>query len=209
MAYNLYFYDDIKSFEGADYLEARSYHWENDPPYRPEVFCKIGVVGDSLTASLKCYESEPRAMYTKRDEPMYLDSCLELFVAPVKDDCRYVNVECNSRGAFLSEFGDGKYNRALVASVTEYSPKVNAFKGSDQKGEYWGVTISLSRDFICDLYKINPQDVDFSSVRANFYKCGDNCVVPHYVAFSPVTLLPPGFHNPECFAEFKRSFMNE
>ena len=43
------------------------------------------------------------------------------------------------------------------------------------------------------------------AIRANFYKCGDDCEIPHYIAFAPVTTLPPGFHNPDCFMEFKRS----
>ena len=47
------------------------------------------------------------------------------------------------------------------------------------------------------------ENIDFSSVRANFYKCGDECETPHYIAMFPVTTLPPGFNNPECFKEFK------
>ena len=56
-----------------------------------------------------------------------------------------------------------------------------------------------------DKYGIDKKDIMFTEIRANFYKCGDDCDVPHYLAFSPVTTLPPGFHNPECFASFKRS----
>ena len=51
---------------------------------------------------------------------------------------------------------------------------------------------------------VEKETIDFSIVRANFYKCGDDCEIQHYLAFSPVTTLPPGFHNPECFAIFKK-----
>lgn len=201
MEYKLKKYPSLDDFSSEGYMQMSSFHWESDPPYRPACFCKIGLVGGSLVAMLKCYEAEPRAVYTKRDDPMYLDSCLELFVAPVKGRKEYVNVECNSKGAFLTEFGDGKYNRSLVASITQLSPEVCSFGGEDDNGAYWGVQVALTKDFICSLYKLDDS-FEVSDIRANFYKCGDDCDVQHYVAFSPVTTLPPGFHNPDCFVDF-------
>ena len=196
-------YNCEADFLSAPYNEMKSYHWESDPPYRPAVFCKLGVVGDTLTSFLKCYEISPRAVYTKRDDPMYLDSCLELFVAPVEGRAEYVNVESNSNGAFLCEFGDGKYNRRLSADLTPLSPQVTSFRGADEKGAFWGVKVELSKEFICSLYDCS--NFEYGSIRANFYKCGDDCEKPHYIAFAPVNTLPPGFHNPECFVEIKRS----
>ena len=70
------------------------------------------------------------------------------------------------------------------------------------KGSFWGVTVKLTKAFLQELYE--TEKIDFTTVKANFYKCGDDCDVPHYLAFSPVTTLPPGFHNPECFAVFKK-----
>lgn len=201
MDYELKQYSSVDEFAKEEYMQMSSFHWESDPPYRPDCFCKIGIVNDSIVAFLKCYESDPRAVYENRDDPMYLDSCLELFVACVKDRKEYVNVECNSKGAFLSEFGDGKYNRRLVADITSLSPEVFSFKGNDAKGAYWGVQIVLSSSFIREIYELNS-DFRFSDIRANFYKCGDDCEVQHYVAFVPVTTLPPGFHNPDCFVDF-------
>ncbi len=196
-------YNNEAELISAPYNEMKSYHWESEQPYRPFTFCKMGVVGDTLTAMLKCYESEPRAVYSKRDDPMYLDSCLEFFVAPVEGRAEYVNVESNSKGAFLCEFGDGKYNRRLSADLTELSPQVTPFFGEDENGEFWGVKVELTKGFICSIY--NCDDFSYGSIKANFYKCGDGCEIPHYIAFAPVTTLPPGFHNPDCFACFKRS----
>lgn len=197
----LCFYSDITEFEKECFSRLTSYHWENDPPYRPATYFKMGVVSDSLVATLKCYEENPRAIYINRDDPIYTDSCLEFFVAPVEGRDEYINVEMNSKGTFLSEFGKGKYDRVFVRTLTDKAPLVEVFKGSDLMGSFWGVTVTLTKDFICELYKID--DFSFTTVKANFYKCGDECEIPHYIAFSPVTTLPPGFHNPECFAIFK------
>ncbi len=185
-------------------FELNSYHWEAQTPYRPKTYANIGIVDSSLVAVLKCYEGNPKTEYTHRDDPIYNDSCLELFVAPLSSEDEYINVECNSKGAFLCEFGSGKYNRRLMADITDVSPLVESFCGCDAKGSYWGVKIKLTKHFISSVYNINENEIDFDVVKLNFYKCGDGCDVQHYLAFSPVTTLPPGFHNPDCFAIFKR-----
>lgn len=198
----LCFYNSFEEFENDCFHRLTNYHWESDPPYRPDTYFKMGVIGEDLVAKLQCYEENPKAVFTDRDDPIYRDSCLELFVAPIEDREEYVNVEMNSKGAFLCEFGKGKPDRVFAASLTEASPIVEAFKGEDLQGAFWGVTVKLTEVFLRELYK--KEDIDFTTVKANFYKCGDDCEIQHYLAFSPVTTLPPGFHNPECFAVFKK-----
>lgn len=198
----LCFYKELDEFEKECFIRLTSYHWESEPPYRPPTYFKIGVVGDNLVAELKCYEDSPRAVCVNRDDPVYTDSCLEFFVAPIDGRDEYINVEMNSKAAFLCEFGKGKYDRRFVNTLTDKSPIVEAFNGEDGNGPFWGVRATLTKDFICSLYKID--DFCYANVKANFYKCGDACEIPHYIAFSPVTTLPPGFHNPECFANFKK-----
>ena len=196
------FYKNSEEFEQDCFHRLTNYHWESDPPYRPDTYFKMGVVEDELVATLKCYEENPRAVYSKPDDPMYKDSCLEFFVAPLEEKEEYINVEMNSTGAFLCEFGKGKYDRVFISSLTELSPIVESFKGEDLQGAFWGVTVKLTKAFLQELYK--TENIDFTTVKANFYKCGDDCEFQHYLAFSPVTTLPPGFHNPECFAVFKK-----
>lgn len=197
-------FKDMNAFLNSEYNELRSYHWENIIPYRPKTYCKIGVVDGNLVANLKCYEENPKAVYTKRDDPMYKDSCLEFFVRPVENKAEYINIESNANGAFLCEFGAGRENRRLVSSFSKSSPIVGSFKGKDENGAFWGVTVEVTKSFVSEIYNISEDEVTFNVVRANFYKCGDDCEIQHYLAFSPVTTLPPGFHNPECFKEFQK-----
>lgn len=204
MEYILKNFSSIDALKNAEFYELSSYHWEAPVPYRPKAYATIGIINESLVAILKCYEAEPRAVLAERDAAIYTDSCLELFIAPISSRAEYFNVECNSKGAFLCEFGDGKYNRALVSSLTGLSPLVESFFGEDSNGSFWGVKIEITKKFISDLYKIQKELINFNEIKLNFYKCGDECEIPHYLAFSPVTTLPPGFHNPDCFATFKR-----
>lgn len=202
MINELKFFSSYSDFEKCAYTQMRSYHWEATPPYRPKTFFKIGVVKGELNACLKTYEKEPRALYLNRDEPVYKDSCLEFFVAPVNGRDEYINVETNSKGTFLAEFGKGKYDRKLLSSLSSVSPQVSVFFGDDEIGGFWGVRIQLPEKLISEIYGVPEADIKYNVIKANFYKCGDDCVVPHYIAFSPVGALPPGFHNPDCFAEF-------
>ena len=204
MEYILNEISSVEELKNSSLYELMHYHWEENPPYRPKTYANIGVVSGSLCAVLKCYEEKPKADCINRDDPVYTDSCLEFFVAPISQRNEYINVECNSKGVFLCEFGAGKHERVLLASLTEFSPFVESFKGLDEKGAYWGVFVALSKEFVSDVYKTSIDEITFDTIKLNFYKCGDGCSIPHYLAFSPVTTLPPGFHNPECFATFKR-----
>ena len=46
-------------------------------------------------------------------------------------------------------------------------------------------------------------DVDAvpATLRCNFYKCGDNCAIPHYLSWAPIDTPAPNFHCPEFFGE--------
>ncbi len=144
-------------------------------------------------------------MCKKRDEPVYEDSALEFFIAPVPGRNEYINVECNSNGVFLSQFGAARDGRVFIREITGESPEVVPLSGNDASGIWWGVEIHLPQSLIAALFNTGftaaPQ-----TFRFNVFKCGDCTETPHYLAFSPVGEMPPGFHNPDCFADavFKR-----
>ena len=41
------------------------------------------------------------------------------------------------------------------------------------------------------------------TLRANFYKCGDNCDKTHFLSWSPIALPTPNFHCPEFFGSIE------
>ena len=41
------------------------------------------------------------------------------------------------------------------------------------------------------------------TARANFYKCGDDMAVPHYISWNPIGCPRPDFHRPEYFGTLK------
>ena len=44
---------------------------------------------------------------------------------------------------------------------------------------------------------------DGKEITANFYKCGDDLTVPHFVSWNPIKTEKPDFHRPEFFGKLK------
>lgn len=192
-----------EEFEALPFTRLTYSLWENGDPYRPPTFFKMALVQNALTVELRCFEDEPKALFKKRDEPIWCDSCLEFFLEPLQDRKEYINIECNALGTFLCEFGEGREGRKFVKELTALSPSVSPYKKRTTDGNCWGVKITVTKDFIASLYGVKPDEVDFKHLRANFYKCGDECERPHYLAFRPVGTNPPGFHAPDYFTNFE------
>ncbi|MFR8012544.1 MAG: carbohydrate-binding family 9-like protein [Clostridia bacterium] len=191
-------YESGPCFETAPCAQLDSFHWEAELPYRPKTSAQLCAVrGGGIYYRAFTDETDLRAVGTQRDDPVYEDSCLELFLNPFPEqsDC-YINVEVNPNGAFLCQFGPERENRRWVRDLTELAPEVHAFRENGG----WGITVHLGEDFLQALYGADYH-TQKRTMRGNFYKCGDRTDHPHYGAFAPVSTLPPGFHNPECFAD--------
>lgn len=171
------------------------FQWEDEKKYRPGSFAKMCFVkNEGVYVLLMSEEENPKAVYTKRDEPIYKDSCLEVFLSLGTEG--YINIETNSVGAYLSEFGEKRENRRFLKELTNEKPIVTPIK--DEK--MWGNEIFISEKLLSDIY---PSFCVLCKgvYRGNFYKCGDETETPHYGSFSQMGSLSLGFHNPELFAQ--------
>ena len=45
----------------------------------------------------------------------------------------------------------------------------------------------------------NITELSGRTMRANFYKCGDKTLKPHFLSWSPIQSEKPDFHRPEDF----------
>ena len=168
---------------------------------KPKAFAKFcGVLSKGLFARLWCFESEPKTVYTERDDPVYKDSCLELFLQPVVGRREYVNIEANSKGVFLSQFGKGRMRRDYLKQLTPLAPEVTVFQSGEGKNAAWGVEIFVPDSLISELYRVDYHTAP-GVIKGNFYKCADAAATPHYAAAFPVGDAVLGFHNPGAFGK--------
>ena len=170
------------------------YVWGGE--YRPEAYAQaVFVPGDGFYAKLTVKETNPKAVYKNNGDPVYKDSCLEFFAAYKNGG--YINCEMNCNGAILSAYGEGRGERTPINELAGKYPEVKA----EKSGNEWSVTVRVGLEIIEKVYG----DSDFRSgdvFYGNFYKCGDDCDIPHYGSFSPIKTEKPDFHRPEYFAKF-------
>ncbi len=172
-------------------------NWNSDTSY--STFFKMCFQKNSgIYVKMRTDETKLRAICTKRDEPVWQDSCMEFFICAVEGREEYINFEMNSAGAYLTEFGKGKTDRVFLKTITEREVKIT----TEVSDNGWSLDLFVPCELISEAYK-----TDFVGgscvLKGNFYKCGDNTDLLHYDSFTRMTTLPPGFHNPECFALIK------
>lgn len=176
------------------------YLWLNNG-YEPRVEARLCWSSSFLYVKFRVGERPAPVRYTKFQDPVYKDSCVEFFVDVFPEKrLGYVNFEMNAQGTLLAAFGPDRDHRKplwpediagmSVISGQEHWPEV---------GDNWHVDYNIPLGLFRKLYgeEIRPGD----RAAANFYKCGDETPIPHYGAWSPVGTPTPDFHRPEFFGE--------
>ena len=169
-------------------------NWDSEADYNT-YFQMCFKKNDGIYVKMRTDETDIRAVYHENDDPVWQDSCMEFFVCAVEGRDEYINFEMNSNSVYLSEFGKDKKSRVFLKTVTDIKADVTA----DVSDKGWNVELFVPCELIREAY-----GTDFEAgeckIRFNFYKCGDNCNKKHYHSYTKMTTLPPGFHNPGCFA---------
>lgn len=185
----------------------KSFDWASIPSFN--IDCNLWLPKAQITATSQiCYDDN--AIYVRqyateeniRAEEIgqlgqpFKDSCLEFFLSPLPNDSRYINIECNPNGCIFLGIGkieNGQINLfRLIKEVMPIQPKIIKTEAG------WTLTYSIPFNFIQMFFpEFNPKPG--VSIRANAYKCGDNTVQPHYLAWNPVELPNPNFHCPDFF----------
>jgi hypothetical protein len=170
--------------------------WET-PMVAPQTSFVIAYNHDHFY--LKFYVDEPHVQARHRaiNDPVYLDSCVEFFMA-FGDEALYYNLEFNCAGTCLGQFGTNKQSRTFLPPAVLQSIETHSQFGSGENADliHWELTISIPKVVFTHhaLAQLAP-----GSVRMNFYKCGDDLPERHYLAWSEPSSDEPNFHLPEYF----------
>lgn len=124
------------------------------------------------------------------------DSCMEVFFTPNKADKDYINIEMSAAGVTLTCIGEKRGNRPRLDIEGEgiiVETLIHPMKG-------WEVMLYVPYSFV----RKHFTSVD-NTFRANFYKCGDLTVIPHYSTWNPVLTERPDYHQSSFFGEITLS----
>ena len=177
-------------------------------PYHPLAEFRIMHSETEIYLQFHVREQGARATfnYDAGSSP-YRDDCVEFFMIPSDRDPSYFNLEMNCIGHGTFHYGPTRNERhrcgdEIVSQIRRESTLGSQAFGMREGEQEWTLTIAIPKR----LYAQADLDLtQFSgrTVRANFYKCGDDTAVPHFLSWNPVTTPRPNFHVPECFGEIR------
>ncbi|MBB6732421.1 carbohydrate-binding family 9-like protein [Cohnella zeiphila] len=187
--------------EAGSRTAIRHYLWMQTD-YRPKVTFALSYTEEELRLVFRVYEEAPLIRYTRPNDPVYRDSCVEFFLQPAPaEDARYLNFEMNAAGTLLVGLGKGRQDRLYLGPSDRPVVPVETAAGlrDPDTGElYWTARLRIPLGWLSSLF---PSFVPRTgaAMRGNFYKCGDETQVPHYGCWSQVRSDVPDFHRSEDF----------
>jgi len=164
-------------------------------PYCPEVNVEMTVKKDDLHLCFNVKEKCIRAEIKKINGPVHTDSCVEFFISPFSDG-NYYNFEFNCIGVAHVEYGSNRENRINLPEEVVKKIKTSSTLGNktfpSKEGNFsWSLDITIPSE--CFIYDEIKSFKNLNSC-ANFFKCGDKTIEPHYLSWKPVKTPSPDFH---------------
>ncbi|MGL1903716.1 MAG: carbohydrate-binding family 9-like protein [Fibrobacterales bacterium] len=166
---------------------------------------QIAISDSALSILFTVQEKETRITYSCDNEPVFEDSCVELFLQDLSQPEVYHNFESNAAGTLLSQTGPNRYQR--LYKPTTLLKKIQR-SGSIISSDPTTLPASINRDNKWQLLLEIPgvlfglppdRSLKEYPVNGNVYKCGDKLTQPHWVSYFPIECSKPDFHRPEFF----------
>ncbi|MCK5672733.1 MAG: hypothetical protein KAH95_05120 [Spirochaetales bacterium] len=175
-------------------------NWQNYG-YRPEVIIFSGYTNNEILLKYRVEEQYVLGRNTCINSPVYKDSCVEFFIS--SGNGFYYNFEFNCIGTSYAGYGEQREGRVLiekeiVSTIRTYSTLGDKQINTREIDEPWELTIAIPFSLFKEKEFLTPREFPF---KANFYKCGDNLPIPHYLTWNPVGVDTPDFHRPEFFGD--------
>ncbi|RIX51217.1 hypothetical protein D3P08_17245 [Paenibacillus nanensis] len=182
-------------------LAVRHYKWM--PAHHAiKVRAALSYTPDELQISFRAYEDSPLIRFTRHNDMVYKDSCVECFLQPAPHaDARYLNLEMNAAGTLRIGIGTGRHDRDYLELEDLPPMHIRTELGlrDEATGEtYWTARLRIPMKWLESLFP-DFRPVPGAKLRANFYKCGDETSRPHYGSWSAVYSDTPDFHLSEDF----------
>lgn len=168
-------------------------------PYKPITAVDLAADDDYLFARFFVRGLGLKAEFTRTNEPVWQDSCVEIFIGD-RDGEGYHNFEVNSIGTLLSAHQKGRgvdvtpISEEDARSVIRMTSERSAAHAEKDGIHEWTAVVGIPFSLLG--YNGRP-----ASLRVNFYKCADGSRWPHYVSWAPIESPSPDFHRPEFFKE--------
>lgn len=185
-------------------LESQTWEAFRADPREVSVHFSIAYKDSVVLVLFQVDEPEIRATFHQHGDPVFNDSCVELFISDAEGT--YLNVECNPFGAVLSGIGRSRHERLRMG--VDFFSRLGVWTSIDRsesqapptKGT-WESLLQIPMDVAFKGFVDKTlEDMVFTG---NLYKCGDLLRHPHYISWAPIHTDAPDFHQSEYFGRFE------
>lgn len=185
--------DKHLKFEYIDML-----NWPVKYPYKPACKFKVAYTDTKLYIRYYIAEKNIKALFTSDMDSVWEDCCVEFFCKIPGQDF-YYNFEFNCIGTCLATQRKGR-NENVIPFTIEQLSQIERFPSLgtqpiDEKSGYFEWSLTVAIPFAIIGFQPDKNHI----LEANFYKCGDETVTPHYLSWNLIQSDKPNFHLPEFF----------
>jgi hypothetical protein len=170
------------------------------------VEASVEICENYIAVNFSVQESKTCFCQNKKQdgEPVWQDSCVEIFLKMLDGSEGYANFEFNSKGVCYAARGKDRQNRAQL-SKSEYAQIIRKPSGVLKNEDFckWMLYVQIP-DVLLGAKGKNLMEFQ---LEGNLYKCADLAAEPHYLSAFPIHTPKPDFHRPEYFLPL-HSFVN-
>jgi hypothetical protein len=199
-----------RAWKNIPALKVSCYRQESSA-HQPETQCKLLYDRNCLYGIFRVKDRYVRCVHDRFQSEVYKDSCVEFFVQP-KNTGGYFNFEFNCGGTLLASYITdptriaGRVREFIPLTpeddlqIKRYSNLPRIVEPEITRSIVWflgfSIPFAILGKYAGALAKVSGQ-----VWRANFYKCGNETTMPHWVSWSPLNEL--NFHLPADFGEIE------
>jgi hypothetical protein len=126
---------------------------------------------------------------------------VEFFIS-FNDDEEYYNLEFNTIGTCKLNFGKNRNERLVISEelikTIRFLATIQNNTVSNSKGIKWELALIIP---VKVFSKHNIKSLSGKKCSGNFYKCGDDLPVPHFLCWNHIQSAEPDFHLRKYFGE--------
>lgn len=195
MEYCIYLIDNTDQLKDCPIFHVDQFNWGGD--YRPQTFGRMAYVkNQGFYLKMTCLETDPVCHYEKDNDPVYLDSTMEAFLALCPPSDYYFNFEFNSKAALLAKYGSSRHGRTFFTQDQLALVKREIQILSDR----WEITLLFPESVLHDYFP-DFHAADGTRIRLNFFKLAEGDEMTHFASYAPIDSPKPNFHLPQFFAD--------
>ncbi|MES2265168.1 MAG: carbohydrate-binding family 9-like protein [Bacteroidota bacterium] len=165
---------------------------------QPEASFALAYDNDEIYLKYYVNEHTLKAEYSRFNDPVFEDSCVEFFIA-FDNDASYYNLEFNCMGTSRAQYGQHKTGRTFIPVNLLKTIRHQTLVKSNVVGNIqWELTLCIPKK----IFKFHPAlSFEQSKAKVNLFKCGDGLPQPHFLCWNKIEAQQPEFHLSRFFKE--------